>query len=334
MKNKVILDDIVVFRVLVIFFLIVYHSMAMFNGNWAFPAEYKGEGDIVTYRWIARIAYSVMLESFVFISGFLFALQISRYTFRRLIQRKFFRLMMPCIIWGIIYELLLHKTEWSVMTLVSGVGHLWFLPMLFWCFVIGYLFFNYVHNSLLVLSVALLLSVLSFFVPLPLGIGYTLKYFFYFALGYYCFLYRQHIDERMKLKYVLWMGALYLFVFVLYYFLKDNHLIARPLIRSLISFVLSVLYKCCGILGIYLLIHLWLKRRGEHLSSGVHTFSGYAFGIYIFHQMVLEFVYYHTDLPQYLNITLLPLMGMILALTISVGLTGILLRMPIGKILL
>lgn len=333
MKNKVILDDIVVFRILIIFFLITYHSMAMFNGNWAFPPGYTG-GDYSVYKWIARFSYSVMLESFVFISGFLFALQIPHYIFKDLLKRKFFRLMVPCLVWGMVYELLFRKAGENVFSIVNGVGHLWFLPMLFWCFIAGYFIFKYISNPFLVLSITLLLIVFSFFCFVPFGMGYACKYLFYFALGYYCFLFKKNIIKRGgKWKYIFLVGCVYCFTFILYYWVKGCEWIGSSLATSLISFILSVIYKCSGILGIYLLINLRI-RHGMHLSSGVYILSGCTFGIYIFHQMVLEYLYYHTGVPEYTGLVFLPFIGMILAFGISILLTFILQRTSVGKILL
>lgn len=334
MKNKVILDDIVVFRILIIFFLIIYHSMAMFNGNWALPTEYCGGKSFVVYKWIARFSYSVMLESFVFIAGFLFALQRPRYTFKELFRKKFFRLIIPAIVWGIIYELLLHKSEDNVFSILNGVGHLWFLPMLFWCFMVAYFIFKYLSNWFFVISITLLLIVFSFFCLVPFGIGYTCKYLFYFALGYGCFLFKKNIMERWgELKYVFLIGIVYFVTFILYYLVKDYGWIGSSLITSLVSFILSIIYKCSGILGIFLLINL-LLRRGIHLSSEIYVLSGYTFGIYIFHQMVLEYLYYHTEVPAYTGFVFLPFIGMILAFGVSTLLTFIFQRTSVGKILL
>lgn len=86
-----------------------------------------------------------MLETFVLISGYVFAFSLQKkvISFRLLLAGKLKRLFVPCMCWGIIMTLIFFGPSkllnlehfWKI---IGGYGHLWFLPMLFWCFLMEY----------------------------------------------------------------------------------------------------------------------------------------------------------------------------------------------------
>ena len=172
--NKKCFDDIVILRFIVILWLIIYHSTAFFVGAWKVPFVYEfGEATYI-YVWVARGAYAIMLEMFTFISGFLFASQIKDYTFFSLLKKKCRRLIIPAIVWGIVYAFALNKvvfeSGWQFFgELLNGVGHLWFLPMLFWCFIIGFVLFKYINNFWIVVLCSFILCVLSRYISVSFG---------------------------------------------------------------------------------------------------------------------------------------------------------------------
>ena len=79
-----------------------------------------------------------MLESFVFISGYLVGYQVLIKKRELIIMNKVTRLLVPSILFSLIYWLIFNYngivSETFFYDLVNGVGHMWFLPMLFWCF--------------------------------------------------------------------------------------------------------------------------------------------------------------------------------------------------------
>ena len=54
-------------RPFLIVLLVVYHALIIYGGGWSQPVGYI---DVPLYRNIAGWAYSFMLESFTFISGY------------------------------------------------------------------------------------------------------------------------------------------------------------------------------------------------------------------------------------------------------------------------
>jgi len=72
MSTREYLSEIAFIRPLLIVLLVMYHAFIIYMGGWQEPSGFipcKG------YEWIARFSYSFMLETFVFISGYLFAFQ-------------------------------------------------------------------------------------------------------------------------------------------------------------------------------------------------------------------------------------------------------------------
>lgn len=53
------------------------------------------------------------------------------------------RLLLPCVFFGIIYYLMFRNcSQNSPLQILTGIGHLWYLPCLFWLFIIQYLFIS------------------------------------------------------------------------------------------------------------------------------------------------------------------------------------------------
>lgn len=67
------LYEVVMIRVVLVFLLVLYHSFIIYCGGWQEPVGFV---NIPSYWWIGKGAYSIMLESFVFISGYVFGIQM------------------------------------------------------------------------------------------------------------------------------------------------------------------------------------------------------------------------------------------------------------------
>lgn len=89
------------------------------------------------------------------------------------------------------------RDEMSVLTLIEGPGHLWFLPMLFWCFLIGWCILQTKLSPKIVLPVLYLVSLIRP-VELPLRLSQALYYLPFFFLGYYIYAYYDWLKDRIK----------------------------------------------------------------------------------------------------------------------------------------
>lgn len=180
------LDEIVFIRLSLIVFLVLYHSFCLYTGAWE---QLQDLPKIPAYMWISYTSYSFMLESFVMISGYLFAFQLSKreIRWRYLINNKLKRLVVPSAVFSIAYILAFYPKPYSFSVLydiINGVGHMWFLPMLFWCFVFTHCLYKYRSSEKIFLFGLFFLTFVPN-LPLFLRISNSLHYMFFFYLGGY-----------------------------------------------------------------------------------------------------------------------------------------------------
>lgn len=90
------LNEITIIRPIVVLLCVVMHSFTIYNGAWPLPHTIHY---VEAYAWIQRVTYSFMLETFVFISGYVFAFQIyesgKRITLKDIIRKKQKDLLFP-----------------------------------------------------------------------------------------------------------------------------------------------------------------------------------------------------------------------------------------------
>ena len=125
-------DEISMMRVMAMLMIIAFHSMCFYNGRWS-----KVDAISIPF-WTKASAFLdvIDLNMFVFISGYLYGyLYIYRNKYRHpseVIRNKAVRLLIPYFFWGIPMAIV---WPWNTMSsLLYGVGHLWFLLMLFGVF--------------------------------------------------------------------------------------------------------------------------------------------------------------------------------------------------------
>lgn len=183
------LSDVTLIRNILIILLVFYHAFAIYSGAWA---PIKGFPEIRVYWWLDKLSYAFMLELFVFISGYVFGYQVrikgeKKLQAKELFWGKFKRLIIPSIVFSLIYILLLkdiqqpfYKTAYD---LLNGVGHMWFFPMLFWCFV-GVWIIEKIHLRPKWAIPILVPASLCSFLPLPLRMGTAMYYMVFFYVGY------------------------------------------------------------------------------------------------------------------------------------------------------
>ena len=103
MKTKLIREDILLIRIILILFVVIHHTFGPFTGD--MNVVYNNNF-IQEYYDILKIFRSFRMESFVFISGFLFGLGYMnniKYGIKKNIIRKAQRLLIPSVIFGSLY---------------------------------------------------------------------------------------------------------------------------------------------------------------------------------------------------------------------------------------
>ena len=352
MKRQLLMD-VVAIRIVLIVLLVMYHALCPFTGGWRIPyAEFH---DIVAYEWLGLLVHQGQLEGMTFLSGLLLGWGLysrnNHFDFWKSVAKKVRRILVPCFLFGILYYLLFYDLSASWTTIIyqilNGCGHLWYLPMIFWCFIITYvlikyppllrregggkLFFN------VVLALSLMVAILNPFVFLPLGLGRVGQYYVYFLLGFGL---KQGLLSLPKDsgKNILMAVGIFVVAFCSFMLLKDGWQVADSFIAKaarLATFNICTLLAAMGL--IYVLYNLsnrakvieWLKARPAMI-----TLSGYFYGVYIYQQFILQYLYYKTSIPLQVSEYALPWIGFCLALVLSLFLCWISLKTRVGRFLI
>lgn len=341
------LDEVSFIRPFLIITMVLYHAFCPWTGAWkAFDGfEYND-----VYRWIADISYSCLMPTFVAVSGYVWAFLRggelkSTEDFRTLVSKKFKRLMIPCIVFSIPYVLIFGITQNGdiphtfdyISVLVNGAGHMWFLPMLFSCFIICWAILSLSIRWRYKMLLAFLLSFFGF-LRLPFMAGTALYYTFFMLFGYSIFINRELINRRLSKKLVIGSGIIFIFVFVVISILTDNILLPQYQISSIlqkallmgIMTILRLLYSSLGVLFIFCFSFSYIQTNA--ISQKVINFGSNCMGIYIFQQFILRFIYYKTELPVILeNVFILPWISFAVTMVVSYYLTILIRTTNIGK---
>lgn len=339
-----ILEDVTIIRLLLILLLVLYHSFAIYNGAWENPIA---NTNINLYWWIATFSYAFMLEAFVFISGYVLGFQVlkkgkSIFSFDNLIKKKIKRLILPSFFFSIIYYILFYDFNKPVLEIIyiiiNGSGHLWFLPMLFWCFVEIYFIEKINLRPKCLFPIVLLISFFTF-LPLPLRINSSLYYFLFFYLGYYISINKDWIDRYIKFKYIFLSLVFFIFLFILFnkWDIKMI-LIGNSLINKFIIFfygkITRIIYSFLGVILLYITINFLLKKESIRITPLMFKISNLCFGVYIYQQFILNFLYYDSKLSVWLSPEILPWIGFFSTLSLSLLFSWLTIKTKLGKFLI
>ena len=331
------LNEIYFIRPIIILLLVVYHSFIIYSGGWEMPA---GIHDCASYYWIAKVSYSFMLEMFTFISGYLFALSFSkkRMAFKTLFIKKGKRLLVPSVLFSIIYAFMYSDYEFLsleyIYRIAEGVGHMWYLPMLFWCFVFSYFIIKVRIGDNYKLF-GLLLIVPFSVLPLPFRIATACYYLFFFYLGYVISMNKERIKQFINIRNTIIVSLLFLVAFVVStMFLEELHVNrAHTLIEKAFFLLLfkycKIVYVLLGMFSLYSVSIIYTSHN--RMTDRIKELNKYCFGIYLIQQFVLIYFYRYTDMPVSLGTYILPWISCILTLIISYILSYLIYKTRVGR---
>lgn len=289
-------NEISIMRVMAMIMIIAFHSMCFYNGRWT-----KVDAiDIPFWNKVSYFLDVIDLNMFVFISGYLYGyLYIYKNKYRRpyeVIRIKAIRLLIPYLFWGIPIVIVWPWNKWSM--LFYGIGHLWFLLMLFGVFTLTVIlqllnsqrikFTGRKGVSLVIISyLCAYIIFVNFYRGDFLCINKTLNYFPAFMIGYLC--------AKLRVGWLLpnWSYILLpvvtvvLYVFIWYSF---------PLPWWLITFIRNL---CAYAICIFLLIILSKGTMSDRTARVVMEIERLSMGIYIFNQIMMDAVFSTPVLHQW-----------------------------------
>lgn len=342
-KGKI-LSEIAVIRPILIILLVVYHSFIIYQGGWSEPIGFEHNR---AYWWISKASYSFMLEAFVMISGYVYAYQASLNPpsvqnggGKQLIFSKLKRLILPSVIFSIIYFALFAEYESlasCVYIILNGAGHMWYLPMLFWCFIGCYLIEKVALSNKCKLIGLIAVASVSF-LPLPLRLNSAMYYLLFFYVGYLVYSLRDWLSDWITAKKILASWAIYVFVFVAFTlaieYIQLNLISASDSIYFkavyfTVNTLLKLVYATMGCFAVYATA-LYITNKKEP-TPNIIKFGSISMGVYIIQQFVLMWLYYHTKLPEVAGSIWLPWVGLAITLIVSIIGAKILKSLPLTK---
>lgn len=351
--KKKYLMDVVAIRLSLIFLLVIYHALCIFTRAWDSP--FISDINIPIYDWLGTLIHLSQLEAMVFISGLLLGYNALKKTealsFNSCVVKKIKRILFPCFVFGVIYYVMFYDLQASwysiVWKILNGCGHLWFLPMIFWCFVLVYLiaitpptsWWQISDNKKykVILVAAICFSVVNPFMFVSLGFGRAFDFFIYFFMGY-CIQTRRLVLPAVTRKNFFISVIMFVLSFVLYMVLRNHIQVGSSFFEKLSIMILKNICHTTNALSAIYLIYSFANRepvlRSLNNKSILITLSGYCYGVYIYQQFILKILYYNTQLPLVINAYWLPWIATVITIVLSLLLCHFSLKTRLGRFLI
>lgn len=334
------LYDVVLIRSFAIIMVVAFHAYGMMYAN-HFPSMTDVYHEM--YYNINQLVLKFRMPLFIFISGYLFAYLEdvkSKYpTFMELLKNKFKRLIVPYFIFGLIYMLTTNSFSWRNL-LSGGVSHLWFITMLFGCFILTrVLKLCYFTQNKLLIALVLLVSFTLLLYPefrcYFLGIQTLHMWYFWFFLGYVVSPHKEWMYKLLSNRFVscglvlVWiLGTLY----TVYCVGTDDY-------RT----IPGNLSHLCIVLLIWYAINFIIKKyTGKWLEGPVFKeLNRTSYGIFVLHNWLQLFMIsktaqhlFHLDVLAENHVVLFPLFFFLLSLLFSYVGAVLMLKTKVGRFLI
>ena len=191
------IDNLRAFAIIVV---ILGHSIILYSSQWSI---YTTDIDIPFLDYLKQIINIFQMPLFFSLSGYLFYFTEKKKTFINIFFDKLKRLIIPYLIFSFLWLLpirLLIKYKGYQSTnfltiiikkIILGYdnGHLWYLPTLFFCFIIAYILLSMLKKNskefkyLYIWLISLIFYVIQIINNFEGYIGFTLLHFHWFSLG-------------------------------------------------------------------------------------------------------------------------------------------------------
>lgn len=349
LENNKRLHEVDVIRVIAIFLVVLTHSFAINNQAWTAPYGLELQVN-ETMKLMSSFFRPFRMPAVTFIAGysFYYVNQRKQYSLASLATEKLHRLIIPSIIFSLIYIILFvfilnsglsyMKEESSLslffISITNGVGHLWFLPMLFWNFLLGYFLIKVesVKFKTIIFITLLSASFLSFAIPNLFGLSKAMQYSPYFYLGIIFFSKRNSFLKN-NIKIILISIVSILIVTLCnsqleQIFISFNSNLAIKAYKLLFSTVLPIF----TMLAFYSTVLFFTEKYKPY--NFWRKMSKKSYGIYVYHQMIMIAIAYNTSLIYKLDSIGFAAAILLLTIVASMILTELTVRTKVGKYLI
>lgn len=249
--------------------------------------------------------------------------------------------MLPSIIFSTAYFIIFYRYEGGgnmLYNIINGCGHMWFLPMLFGCFVFCWLMeFVKIKDGWKSLFLIALNFVAVYHIKI-LRISDVCIFMVYFYGGYVVYKNADKIKSWITDKRLIigWMAFVLIFAALrpLLDFLSyaDDAPKLYKLAILVSKHICQFIYAGFGAIVFYCSAVYYTQRR--KISQLSIKFASCCFGIYLFQQFFLQLLYYKTSFPEIVGPYVLPWAGFVIATVASFVVSALLLKTKIGKFLI
>lgn len=262
-------------RIFAIYWVVlIQHNFAPFSQAWS----WIGNGENFPFQSITVYTHYITIISMplcFFISGYIYRLSPpNRLTIKTFTQKKINRLLIPCLVFSILFELL--QTGHITVRSMVGYQHLWFIWHLFMMFLISCTLLQHSKNSSIISLIIVLLAFKYISTILDFGLGITFTtYYVWFLLG--C-IYQQKGQILTNKQYnMIWIGIFATYIYVNQKFQNENN--------SIIQF----LYILISIIAFLRCLNKFIPNLSNNKTFRFINKTSY--GVYIFHMIYLYIFY-------------------------------------------
>lgn len=337
-KQGVFLAEISYYRPILILCILIGHCFAIYSGAWERPNNIEY---IEVYKYVNPVFISFQLAAFAFVSGYLAALHSDTIHGKKFLLKKFKRLYLPSLIFSFVYYFLFkfqdesYSLVKSVVYILSGAGHLWFLPMLFWCFVALLVVNKFLKKSIVsILSIIIFIFIcpIPFVKSIPFGIGKALYYFPFFYLGYRVLKRRSFFQTNNRI----WLctAIVYIILMISKLYIRNVFLSENGYIVSVLNQIFDFSLLVSGTLMGFAIFERFTKNVTK-LSPCIIYANRYSYAVYVVHQFILLWLVYHcASLYANINAYILPFVWIFITLLLSLLVGSIILKTRFGRMML
>lgn len=341
---KKLLYEVSIIRPMVIFLLVVFHSFTKIAAGGGKVNDYQL---VAVYQWFCWLISGFRIETIALIAGYVFAYQsldLNRsYKFVPFLWKKFKRLIIPMLVFGLVYYFcyLFDSEAFEVksflVTLFSGCGHLWFLPMLFWCFLAIWFIDHFKFSSWFTLILLAAITIIP--IPsLPFGFGKLPHFLFFVYAGYFLWTKRDWLLRNgLNNATICTFWIIYIvFVILMHIFIPtfSPETIMQKGLVFITKRIFDLLMSCFGIMALYLTVCKTTTKENYRPKQWVIEASDNCYGVYVYHQFILVFLYFYTPLVSVCHPLLVPWIGLVVTFFVSLLLTKVTLKTKVGRLLI
>lgn len=239
-------------------------------------------GFFKTWLYCSAWVYRFHIPLFFMLAGSAFALHPER-KLKPLLIKKTRRLLIPFFLCGLFFMIPLKtlgnffettKTSEVITAFLTGheSGHLWFLPSLFWCFVVFFSLLKICKKPVFIIVSSLLFYL--FHSTLPQGFfefAFSMQYLIFFTMGFYFDKFRPALEKRPK-------TTLFLLAVLIFLNIFDTKL----------HFLPPLLFMTIGSFGVYfiaLAFCLFFPKKTE--PTFVKKAADQTMNVYLFHDPLM-----------------------------------------------